>query len=152
MATRTPKTPTNEAKPAVTFSPEQLQGYINEALAKQRAEFLAAMAEQQAAKPANGKSDVSTKNELQTIRVFKKAGFKDIQPRVNVLTFNKWLELGRRPAEGSKSLKVANLRLFHISQTRPLSADELKQMKAAKDQPAATRKVKAATVTELHPQ
>jgi|ERR1700730_3839650 len=152
MATRTPKTPTNEAKPAVTFSPEQLQGYINEALAKQRAEFLAAMAEQQAAKPANGKSDVSTKNELQTIRVFKKAGFKDIQPRVNVLTFNKWLELGRRPAEGSKSLKVANLRLFHISQTRPLSSEEKAGLQAEKDKAVAANKRKIVSITEAHPQ
>src|ERR1700730_2736587 len=145
---KTPETP--ETKRAVTFSPEQLQGYINEALVKQRAEFLAAMKGQQQAKPAaNG---VSAKDDLAVLRIFKKQGFKDVQPRVNVLTFNKWLELGRRPAEGSKGLKVANLRLFHISQTRPLSSEEKAGLPAEKDKAVAANKRKIVSITEAHPQ
>jgi hypothetical protein len=141
---RTTKTP--EAKPTATFSPEALQALIEEVSATRKlvAEQMAEIAELRAAKPqaANGKSDVSAKNELQTIRVFKKAGFKDIQPRINVLTFNRWIEAGRRPTEGSKSLKVAGLRLFHLSQTRPLTAEEKAALKAKADEAADANKAK----------
>jgi hypothetical protein len=143
--------PATQAAPAVTFTPEQLQQYIDEALAKQAAAFKLAMADLPKAKPqaANGKSDVSAKNDLACIRVFKKAGFKDIQPRINVLTFNKWVEKGFRPVEGSKSLKVANLRLFHTSQVRQLTTEELKARQAAKDQGEVATKRKGAKVVQI---
>jgi hypothetical protein len=48
----------------MALSPEQLQGYINEALAKQRDAFLLAMKDQQQAKlAANGKPSKSAENE-----------------------------------------------------------------------------------------
>jgi hypothetical protein len=70
------------------------------------------------------------------------------KPHVNILTFNKWAEKGYRPIEGSKSLKVKNLRLFHVSQVRKLTADEVK---AAKDQSAdaVARHDKAAKVIPI---
>jgi hypothetical protein len=122
------------------------------ALAAQRAELLQAMADQQAkqapAKAATGKSEVSTLNDAKVLKVFKKAGFKDVRPRENVLTFNRWIAEGRRPTEGSKSLAVNNLRLFHISQTRPLTKDDTAKMK---DQKAAHEARKGSKVTQLHP-
>jgi len=139
--------PATQAAPAVTFSPEQLQQYIDEALAKQAAAFKLAMADQQAAKPQA--ASVSAKNELAVVRTFKKAGFKDIQPRVNILTFNRWRDLhGRRPVEGSKSLKVNGLRLFHFDQTRPLSKEELAAAKAGPDKAAAPRKGKVVPINQ----
>ncbi len=103
-------------------------------------------------KPAvatNGHSTKSAENEWKTKKVFAKAGFKDPQPNVNILTFNRWIAKGFRPVEGSKSLKVNNLRLFHVSQVRPLSKEEIKAMKAQSE--AADKRQKSANVTELHP-
>jgi hypothetical protein len=152
MASRTPKNPET---PATTFSPEALSALLNE-VTESRKLMAAQMAEIQelkaanAAKPkaVNGQS-VSAKNELATIRAFKKAGYGVVVPHKDVKTFNRFLAEGLRPKEDSKSLKVSGLRLFHISQCRPLSAEELKAMK---DQPAAPRKGNAPPVTELHPQ
>jgi hypothetical protein len=88
-----------------------------------------------------------------TVRAFKRLGIKDIQPHVNVLTFRKWTEAGYRPKEGSKAVKVANLRLWHVSQVRALTKEEIKAMKA---QPAAAeaRKAKAnvVSINEAYPQ
>jgi len=136
-------TKTAKARP-VSFSPEELQAVIAKATAEAVAQATSALrAEMQtalAAKPSatiNGKSDVSAKNDLAVLRTFKRQGFTDIQPRKNVLTFNRWRDLGRRPVEGSKSLKVNGLRLFHITQTRELTKAELA---APKDQPKAAAK------------
>ena len=88
-------------------------------------------------KPATAKVDLSAKNDADCIRIFKKAGFKEpLTPRVNILTFRKWVENGYRPVEKSKALKVNNLRLWHVSQVRPLTKDEIK---AAKTQLAAAK-------------
>jgi hypothetical protein len=55
---------------------------------------------------------------------------------------------GLRPMEGSKSLRVGNLRLFHKSQLRPLTMEE-KQAAKAQSEAAVARHT--ASVTELHP-
>jgi uncharacterized protein (DUF4415 family) len=128
------KSPSTKSRPAVTFSPEAVQAILDQ-VAKEREAMAASMAElaalkAQAAKPSaatNGKSDVSAKNDLAVLRTFKRQGFKDIQPRVNVLTFRKWLEHGYRPKEGSKAVKVSNLRLWHVSQVRPLTKEEISE-------------------------
>lgn len=59
-------------------------------------------------------------NDAECIKVFTKAGYKDVKPRVNVLTYNKWLEAGRKVKEGEKSHKVNKFSLFHIDQTDAL--------------------------------
>lgn len=122
------------ASPPVTFSLEKMQEIVAAAVAKATAETKAAvLAEMKAAKTptewANGKSEISAKNDLAVLRACKKAGFKDVQPRVNVLTFRKWVEKGYRPKEGSSALKINNLRLWHVSQVRPMSKDEIAAMK-----------------------
>jgi hypothetical protein len=157
MSRKTPETPAkNEAPAAATFTLEAVEKIVAESLAKQRAEFLAAMAEQQQAAKAEpakmaiaGKTERAIANEIAAVRAFHRAGFKDAKPHVNILTFNKWAEKGYRPIEGSKSLKVKNLRLFHVSQVRKLTADEVK---ATKEQQQAAIKRHDAKVTPLHPQ
>ena len=71
-------------------------------------------------------------NDAECIKVFTAAGFKDVQPRVNVLTYGKqkpdgsltgWLGKGRRVKKGEKHHRVGPFRLFHESQTEPLTAD-----------------------------
>jgi hypothetical protein len=105
------------ARPA-TFNLEDANKIVGEALHRQRAEM-------QAAKPVtNGKSQASMANEIAVVRAFKKAGFGNVTPHVDVKTFNRWMMDGLRPVEGSKSVRVKNLRLFHRSQVRPLTAEE----------------------------
>jgi hypothetical protein len=105
------------ARPA-TFNLEDVNKIVGEALDRQRAEM-------QAAKPVtNGKSQASMANEIAVVRAFKKAGFGNVTPHVDVKTFNRWMMDGLRPVEGSKSVRVKNLRLFHRSQVRPLTAEE----------------------------
>jgi hypothetical protein len=55
---------------------------------------------------------------------FQRAGFKNVSPREDVRTVHLWLSRGRRPLEGSRCVKVHGCRLYHISQTRPLTAEE----------------------------
>jgi hypothetical protein len=143
---RKPTLPSSETKPAisepatmpaVTFSPEALAALLNEVTESRKAiadltAVVAAQA-QNTAKPAKaakptmsiaGKTERSIKNEIETVRAFKRAGFGNVTCHVDVLTFNKWMAQGLRPIPGSKSLRVANLRLFHRSQCQPVTAAE----------------------------
>lgn len=76
--------------------------------------------------------------EANVVKAFTKAGYKDIQPRVNVLTYGKvkedgtitgWLGQGRRVKKGEHAIfvKTGNrgkgMPLFHISQTEPTPAN-----------------------------
>ena len=118
--TTTPEAPKAEtpASPPVTFDLQDpaLQAIIDQAVA-------VALAAKEAERPA-GKSDQSGKNEMATIKAFKKKGYGIVKPKVDVLTFNKWIDQGLRPKEGEHAAKVANLRLFHRSQCRPLTKEE----------------------------
>ena len=118
----TTKAPT-KSRP-VSFSPEELQRVIAEAVAAATAksEFAEALAAEPSA--ANGKSQASMQKEIAVVKAFKRAGFGNVMPHVDVMTFNRWVSKGYRPVEGSKSLKVKNLRLFHRTQVRQLTAEE----------------------------
>ena len=76
-----------------------------------------------------------------TVVAFTKAGYKDIQPRVNVLTYGKpadgdkpatgWLAQGRKVKTGEKAIKVkapgmrgSGIPLFHVSQTEAIEAPQ----------------------------
>jgi|HubBroStandDraft_2_1064218.scaffolds.fasta_scaffold365455_2 hypothetical protein len=143
MAKRT-TTPEVPASPPVTFGPNHplilamVAEAVQAALNAQRAE--------QAAKP--GKSDQSTQNELKAISAFKKKGFGIVKPKIDVLTFNKWVEQGLRPKEGEHSVPVANLRLFHRSQCRELTAEEKAGFKTKNDERVAAAKAKIVSITE----
>jgi len=99
----------------VTFSPEQLQAVIAQAIA-----------EHEAAKAAQAKSDTSADMEKLTVRAFARAGYKSATPRVDTRTYNLWLAEGRRVKEGEKSVRVKSLRLFHRDQTEEMTAAEKK--------------------------
>ena len=111
------------AKVEVTL--EQLQKMVADGVA-------AAMMAQKATKSTKkrGRKPMSdeekTKNrdkiDVETIANFQKSGYKDVQPRVNVLMYNKWLEQGRRVKKGEKAVKCGSFPLFHIDQTEPITA------------------------------
>lgn len=69
-------------------------------------------------------------NEL-VVEAFTKAGYSDVQPRINVLTYGKWEEQGRRVRKGEKSVRVGNFNLFHISQCDVVGGDEQKEQVGA---------------------
>jgi hypothetical protein len=148
MATRTPKTPsttTTETKAAAnppTFNLDDVNKILAEALAKQ-AESMAV------AKPSNGKASKSAENEWAAIKAFQKAGFGKVVPNVDVFTFNRWISQGFRPVEGSKAVKVNNLRLFCAKQVRPLTPEEKQAMQAEIDQAVASNKAKIVSI-ETH--
>jgi hypothetical protein len=159
---RSPKTP---ATP-VTFSPEALAALVNEVTEGRKliaklteaatAQIQAANAKPpKAAKPATisiaGKTERSIRNEIETVRAFKRAGFGNVTPHVDVLTFNKWMAQGLRPVPGSKSLKVGNLRLFHKSQCQAVTAAEKaankkQQADAVKRHDKATKTAKVVSI------
>jgi hypothetical protein len=116
------------ASPPVTFTLEKVEEIVREALKKQADAFAVPMMGQQQAKTANGKSEQSLKNEIQTVRAFKKAGFGNVKVHEDVRTFKRWLAVGMRPVEGSKALKIGGFRLFHKTQCRPITAEERKAM------------------------
>lgn len=106
---------------------EQLKKMVADSIA-------AAMAAQKAAKPPAAKrgrkpltdeekAKNRAKTDEETVKNFQKAGYKDVQPRVNVLTYNKWLEQGRRVKKGEKSIKCGSFPLFHLDQTEPVATE-----------------------------
>jgi hypothetical protein len=140
----------------VTFSPEALQAVIAQAVAE-------ALKLQGKAKPSrggnaiptsasgvNGKTERSIQNEIKCVKAFKRAGFKDAVPHVNVKSFRRWAADGFRPLEGSKSVKVGNLRLFHVSQVRALTVEEKAAMQEQSDA-AVARYEAAQTVSNVTP-
>jgi hypothetical protein len=142
-----------EVRPA-TFNLEDpaLQAIIAQAvavaLAQQKAEAVSVMT----AMGSGGKSAKSAENERKTIAAFKAKGFGVVVPRKDVLTFRRWVELGYRPVEGSKSIKVANLRLFHRSQVRQLSVEEIQAMQAQSDAAVARHMADVIPIGEANPQ
>jgi hypothetical protein len=75
-----------------------------------------AVAVAMAAKEADRKAGDNSKVDQQIIKAFQAKGFKDVvlydrtkalaqQPDVTVLTFQKWMEVGRKVKEGEHSLK-----------------------------------------------
>jgi hypothetical protein len=159
-----PILPSNEPSPPVTFSPEKLAELLN-MLSDQKAELAALKAgliesnkakldKIAKAKPATmsiaGKTERSIKNEIETVRAFKRAGFGNVTCHVDVLTFNKWMAQGLRPIPGSKSLKVGNLRLFHRSQCAAVSPAE-KAANAKQQAAAVARHDKTAKTAKVVP-
>jgi len=132
----------------VTFSPEALAAIVKavqkELAAKNTAVPHGAGAGAHSGKGGlNAKSERSIKNEIAVVRAFKKAGFGNVKPHVDVKTFNRWMAEGMRPVEGSKSLKVKNLRLFHVSQVRVLTVEERTEAQAKSDAAVAEYDAKA---------
>jgi hypothetical protein len=80
-----------------------------------------------AGKPPLTEEEKQAKRDLldaATFANFKAKGYVDIQPRINVKTFNRWIESGRRVKRGEKATICGSFPLFHVAQTEPLLAEE----------------------------
>ncbi len=133
----------------LTLTPEVVAKIVAAEVAKALAAQQADRQETAVKAAKDGKSERSIQNEVLAVRAFKKAGFKDAVPHKTVMTYNRWLANGRKVREGEKSIKVKNLRLFHISQTDVISAaekaDAAKSMQDAIAAHNAKRKADATT-------
>jgi hypothetical protein len=103
----------------VTFSPEQLQAVIAQAIA-----------EHEKNRQAQTKTDVTDQMNVLTVRAFRKAGYNeaDVKPRENILTYSKWVEKGFKVKQGERSVAVKSLRLFHERQVEPISKKEQEEI------------------------
>ena len=134
----------------ITMSPEKLQELLTAAVAA------ALAAQPKADKPntlVDGKTERSLKNEILAVKAFKKAGFGNVEPHKDIKTYNRWLAEGRKVIPGEHGVKVKNLRLFHIKQTKVISAEEkadalAKVQKAIKEY---DEQKNTNNVTPLHP-
>jgi hypothetical protein len=77
------------------------------------------------------------------IRAFTRKGFKDIQPRANVKTYDLWIAAGYRVKPGEHAVKVKNLRLFHSSQVVKIDSKEQAKILAEKAVQKAKRQAKS---------
>ena len=71
------------------------------------------------------------KNSALVVETFTAAGFTDVQPRVNVLTYGKWEEQGYKVRKGEKGTRVGNFNLFHVSQVDPIGAEVANEVNEA---------------------
>lgn len=63
------------------------------------------------------------KNDAECVAVFTKAGYKDVQPRVNVMTYKKHIAAGRMVRKGEKATYIGPFALFHSEQCDPLPVE-----------------------------
>jgi len=64
------------------------------------------------------------KTDQATLANFKAKGYTDVQPRINVMTYNKWIENGRRVKKGEKATICGSFALFHVEQTEAITAPD----------------------------
>ena len=114
------------AAPMPTLTPDALAALLAQVTAERDALL---------AKAGKGKADI----EDATVKAFRRGGYGEVKPRQDVRTYNLWLEAGRKVKEGERSTKVRSLRLFHISQTDPISAGEQAKLLAEKAAKKAAR-------------
>jgi hypothetical protein len=122
-----------------TFSPQDLKALVIEVMKE-------TMAGKAMPNPfmADAKAGKRDQIEALTIKAFRRAGFGDaVVPRVDVMTYNKWLEAGFKVRTGEKAIKVKQFRLFHKSQVEAVEPAEKPTPKAATP--------KASKVTPIKP-
>src|ERR1700733_4457095 len=129
----------------VTFSLEALQKLVDDGV---KAALAARKADNHVA-AKDARSERSIKNEVATAKAFKKAGFKDIQPHKNIMTFNRWIAAGFRVMEGQKGIRVKGMNLFHRDQVRALTLEEKQALNAQNAAAVAEHDAKTGSAAHL---
>jgi len=128
----------------MTFTPAALKQVLDAAIA----EAVAAALGKAASVPKNtlvdGKTEASLKIDILVVKAFKRAGFGEVQPRVDVMTYNKWLASGHKVKPGEKATKIKQFRLFHKSQVEFVGIPP-KEAAPSEADVAAVKAAKAAT-------
>lgn len=78
----------------------------------------------------DGKTERQLKIDVAVCRAFKKAGFGNVVPREDVMTYNRWMANGFKVKAGEKSVKVKQFRLFHKSQVEFVGAPNKEDLQA----------------------
>ena len=78
----------------------------------------------------DGKTERQLKTEVAVCRAFKKAGFGNVVPKEDVMTYNRWMANGFKVKVGEKSVKVKQFRLFHKSQVEFVGAPNKEDLQA----------------------
>lgn len=130
----------------VTFTPEALKAVIAQAVA----EALAARDTKQVPKntSVDAKTDAALKMDVLVCRAFKRSGFGEVRPRIDVQTYNRWLSQGLKVRAGERCTKVRQFRLFHRSQCEPVAEQSKAEMQAEADAAVAAHAAKPATVVQ----
>ena len=129
----------------VSFSASELKAVLDAAIA----EALAARDAKPV--PANKLVDGKTENQLRidimVVNAFKKAGYGDVKPREDVMTYNKWLASGHKVRTGERATKVKQFRLFHKSQVEYVGIPP-KESAPSEAEVTAVKEAKAASVMQ----
>ncbi len=106
----------------VTVSPADLVKMIADAIAASKPARKAKGAKT-ARKPLTEEQKQANrdKTDVATFENFTAKGYKDVQPRINVMTYNKWIENGRRVKKGEKATICGSFALFHVAQTESIA-------------------------------
>src|SRR5216684_9204053 len=110
----------------VTISKDELASAIAQAVPLAMAAQPVKKAKEKAAKSGKKllteeqKTANRAKTDTATVANFEAKGYKDVQPRINVKTYSKWVESGRRVKKGEKSTICGSFPLFYVTQTEPI--------------------------------
>jgi hypothetical protein len=126
----------------VTFSPQQLQQVIAEAVAVALAARNAKPVP--ANKLVNGRTELQLKTDIAVCKAFRKAGYGDVQPRIDVMTDQRWLAAGYRVRPGERATKIKQFRLFHRSQVEAVELPSKAEQQAEADAAVAAHAATAA--------
>jgi hypothetical protein len=118
--------PVQAAQP--TFSLEMLRQIV--ATPEARELFTAMMREAgHSAKVA----DTTEAMDRTVIAAFKRAGFGTVVPRVDTMTYGRWIAAGYRVKPGEHAVKCKNLRLFCRSQVEEITKREQAELLAERE-------------------
>lgn len=111
----------------VTLTPDALATMVTQAVAAaleaKKSTKKAKGAEKTGRKPLTEEQKAANKDKTDkaTLANFTAKGYKDVQPRINVMTYNKWIENGRRVKKGEKATVCGSFALFHKDQTEAIA-------------------------------
>jgi hypothetical protein len=138
--------PMTKTSTEMTFTPEALKAVLDQAVAEAVAAALgnaAANGSVPRATILDGRTEASLKLDILVVKAFKRAGYGEVTPRQDVMTYNKWLSQGFRVKPGEKATKVKQFRLFHKSQVEFIGEPSKAVMQAEADAAKAATPAKA---------
>lgn len=130
----------------VSFSASELKAVLDAAIA----EALAAREAKPipANKLVDGKTEGQLKTDVAVCKAFKKAGFGQVVPRVDCMTYNRWAAAGYKVRPGERATKIKQFRLFHKTQVEFVGEQSKAEMQAEANAAKAATPAKPATVVQ----